>query len=770
MKNKMLSIVASLVLVLLASQIAFSQSVQFRVDLALAIGTARDTITIGISGDGPGGAINDNTYNLDPAGPIYGPFGLYGESAAPPGDPDGNRVRIVDIPGRTTIGGGLFRYDFRGFTSTSQIDTFAMRIDGLRVETTGVTVSWPNNLSTLGTSWILYARAGATLTQVANMLTSTSYTFAPTGSNIQFVVIKTGIVVTVPGPVFSLSASALNFGTVTIPGTASQNVTVSNPGTTNALSITGITSIANYTVSPSAFPITIAPGGNQVFTVTFAPAAPGTFAGNIAFAHNAPGAPTNLAVTGVGTTAPSQGGTLQYAASARTRFDATNGYTDSLQLVNYVGQPLQALQFHVVFNGLMRLRTITRGTSVPSASFGFDYTIARGAAQANGASNDTIKAVIYGLGTNTLAPGTYNNMMKFSYDVVNISAPDTQATSIGLTRVFGSLALGGDALVTNGGAQNVTVINRTRAYRGDVNGDDRVDILDLLDVVDHIIERRLLTGTSFTAADVAPWPAGDNVVNVQDLSLLQNIILTGQYPDGTPLTKPLGSGGTVALLKGNSTLSTFDAKVTLYITAEGIAVRMENFVPVKGMQLEFGNVASAPEPINISTLLGQGYSKHSEDILRVLLYNQQASVIEPGDRLVANIPFAITDPQAIELDRIVIANGANKGLGRIDVNISYENSPELPTEYALFQNYPNPFNPSTTVKFQIPTTSRVRISIFNALGQELATLFDAVAERGTKAVQFDGKDKNGNVLPSGMYLYRMTAGSFVSSKKMMFLK
>lgn len=185
---------ASLALLLVISGAALAQAVQFRVNLALEIGAARDTLSIGISGDGPGGVINDNTYNLDPTGTTYGPLGLYGESPAPPGDPDGNRVRMVDIPGRTSLGthAGLFRYDFRGFTSPTQVDTFAARIDGLRVETSGVTVSWPNNLANFGSSWILYSRAGSTLTQVANMLTTTSYTFPPTGSNIQFVVIKAG--------------------------------------------------------------------------------------------------------------------------------------------------------------------------------------------------------------------------------------------------------------------------------------------------------------------------------------------------------------------------------------------------------------------------------------------------------------------------------------------------------------------------------------------------------------------------------------------------
>lgn len=197
MKNYSKIILAICMILAAAMESHSQQVVRFGVNLALAIGTARDTLTFGVSGDGPGGAIADNTYGLDPVGATFGPFGQYGESPAPPGDPDGNRVRVMDIPGRSEIGtGGLFRYDYRGYRSPTQVDTFAARIDGLRVENTGLTIAWQNTLSRFGTSWMLYSRAGTTLTQVANMLTTTSYTFAATGSNIQFAVVKVGAFVT----------------------------------------------------------------------------------------------------------------------------------------------------------------------------------------------------------------------------------------------------------------------------------------------------------------------------------------------------------------------------------------------------------------------------------------------------------------------------------------------------------------------------------------------------------------------------------------------
>jgi hypothetical protein len=184
-----------LVVLLITASIfqANAQPVQFKVPLYLTVGPYYDTLYVGVSGDGRGGTINDNTYGLDETG--FGPLGSWGESSAPPADPDGNRKRFVDIPGRTEIsaGGYLYPCDFRGFSSLSQVDTFAVRIDGAVVEASGVAISWPNNLNTHGSSWKLYSRAGSVLTEVANMVTTTSYTFATTGSTINFAIIKVGL-------------------------------------------------------------------------------------------------------------------------------------------------------------------------------------------------------------------------------------------------------------------------------------------------------------------------------------------------------------------------------------------------------------------------------------------------------------------------------------------------------------------------------------------------------------------------------------------------
>jgi hypothetical protein len=90
----------------------------------------------------------------------------------------------------------------------------------------------------------------------------------------------------------------------------------------------------------------------------------------------------------------------------------------------------------------------------------------------------------------------------------------------------------------------------------------------------------------------------------------------------------------------------------------------------------------------------------------------------------------------------------------------------LPESYALEQNYPNPFNPETEIRFQLPATNHVVIKIFNALGQEIRTLVNAQYEAGNHSARWDGKDKNGIPVASGVYLYQLQAGAFSQVMKM----
>jgi hypothetical protein len=93
----------------------------------------------------------------------------------------------------------------------------------------------------------------------------------------------------------------------------------------------------------------------------------------------------------------------------------------------------------------------------------------------------------------------------------------------------------------------------------------------------------------------------------------------------------------------------------------------------------------------------------------------------------------------------------------------------LPKEFALSQNYPNPFNPSTKIQYSIVKAAQVSLKVYNLLGREVATLVNGHQEAGNYNVQFN--TNNGTLsLSSGVYFYRLEAGSFVSIKKLVLMK
>ena len=106
------------------------------------------------------------------------------------------------------------------------------------------------------------------------------------------------------------------------------------------------------------------------------------------------------------------------------------------------------------------------------------------------------------------------------------------------------------------------------------------------------------------------------------------------------------------------------------------------------------------------------------------------------------------------------------------VSVEDEDYLQSPVSFNLYQNYPNPFNPSTTIKYTVPNVtlsgvegSRVQLKVYDVLGNEAATLVDEYKNAGSYEINF-----NGNSLSSGIYFYTLTAGSFVETKKMTFLR
>jgi FlgD Ig-like domain len=112
------------------------------------------------------------------------------------------------------------------------------------------------------------------------------------------------------------------------------------------------------------------------------------------------------------------------------------------------------------------------------------------------------------------------------------------------------------------------------------------------------------------------------------------------------------------------------------------------------------------------------------------------------------------------------------GFGDIQTDIvdGDNDHPALPSHFVLSQNYPNPFNPSTIISHGLPVKAEVTIAIYNVLGQKVKVFVQGQQSAGEYSVTWDATDDIGKEVASGMYLYKVTAGDFSASRKMVLLK
>jgi len=131
----------------------------------------------------------------------------------------------------------------------------------------------------------------------------------------------------------------------------------------------------------------------------------------------------------------------------------------------------------------------------------------------------------------------------------------------------------------------------------------------------------------------------------------------------------------------------------------------------------------------------------------------------------------IPQPNFSGIDRFnyIATNGALSETASVFVNVlidtSVDDNNKVPTKFVLFQNYPNPFNPVTAIKYTLPSPGQVRLEIYNVNGQSVGTLVDEFQIPGTRTIDFDAK-KLGN----GIYFYRLQAGAFDETRKMILIK
>jgi len=162
-----------------------------------------------------------------------------------------------------------------------------------------------------------------------------------------------------------------------------------------------------------------------------------------------------------------------------------------------------------------------------------------------------------------------------------------------------------------------------------------------------------------------------------------------------------------------------------------------------------------------------------------LLATVAANIYAPNGTIMLNQGASVTGAFYAKVVRaatkvsISLASGFGAPLQSKAVPMSEtENAqkPETPKSYALLQNYPNPFNPTTLIRYALPQQANVTLTVYNLLGQEVARLVDEVQRAGYHEVRWDSRNIHGAFVSSGIYFYRISAGTYTDIKKMILLR
>jgi hypothetical protein len=302
----------------------------------------------------------------------------------------------------------------------------------------------------------------------------------------------------------------------------------------------------------------------------------------------------------------------------------------------------------------------------------------------------------------------------------------------------------------------------------DFNSDNRIDAADLAGFVNAWSRPDSLVGADmFPYTDTIPSikVAGDNKLDVQDLFVFVHMWNYYQLNKSLPKTNSSYAENVerknIKFKKGINTLS---IPVQLEPELELLSYSLEMTYNSANFSFDSLSIFSPVEekvPFKLT---------HNDTIKGVFSLDYTDLSGSLNNEYQLNFRFNyLTDVNDLKDSLVILVNAYNKELKKVVTKTIVYSLQEVPSTFTLYQNYPNPFNPSTTIQYELPEKAMVNLVIYDILGQRVATLINEEQVEGYYKVVLDvGKLNYG--LASGVYIYRLEAGNFVSAKKMLLLK
>jgi hypothetical protein len=317
---------------------------------------------------------------------------------------------------------------------------------------------------------------------------------------------------------------------------------------------------------------------------------------------------------------------------------------------------------------------------------------------------------------------------------------------------------------------------------GDANGNGSLDIDDVVYLISYIFSG----GPDPTPYSVASGDATcDCTVDIDDVVYLISYIFSGGPPPcswaawnsscGGPLGACGDGDGFDAYRPEAEALGKFvDGSANLNIVEnndgaeETITLSIDADVEVQAVQLDFevtGNVSNLTATSLIDGI--QVFSGEANGLFKVGLFDLHGMAMIPASSSeIASVTYG-GDGRIELLNSIAIARGG----GKLTTTVNKGSGDEIiPRGFSLSQNFPNPFNPTTQINFTLPAASLVRLDVYNTVGQKVSTLANEHMAAGTHTVSWNGRTSNGEPAASGVYFYRISAGDFTESRKMLLMK